>query len=85
MTLSVTLQQDLEQLVLLQPDVIVTGRDYPGQARAEDNLNHPALRALSNTTLAATLTDRDWICGTPLVLDAVRAMRDLRLTYEAGQ
>ncbi len=75
----------LEQLVLLQPDVIITGRDYPGQARAEDNMNHPALRALTDTTLAATLTDRDWICGTPLVLDAVRDMRDLRLDYEAGQ
>ena len=75
----------LEQLVLLQPDVIITGRDYPGQSQAEDNLNHPALHALRNTTLTATLTDRDWICGTPLVLDAVRAMRDLRLTYEAEQ
>ncbi|WP_456389060.1 ABC transporter substrate-binding protein [Profundibacter sp.] len=75
----------LEQLVLLQPDVIVTGRDYPGQARAEDNLNHPALRALADTVLAATLTDRDWICGTPLVLGALRDMRDLRLEYEATQ
>ena len=75
----------LEQLIMLQPDVIVQGRDYPGQARAEDILIHPALRALADTRVAGTLTDRDWICGTPLVLSAVRAMRDLRLSLEAGQ
>ncbi|MFT7594701.1 MAG: iron complex transport system substrate-binding protein [Paracoccaceae bacterium] len=75
----------LEQLILLQPDVIVQGRDYPGQARAEDNLNHPALRTLTDTRVAGTLTDRDWICGTPHVLSAVRAMRDLRLMVGAEQ
>ena len=75
----------LEQLILLQPDVIVQGRDYPGQARAEDNLTHPALHALADITVAGTLTDRDWICGTPQVISAVRAMRDLRLSVEAGQ
>lgn len=75
----------LEQLIMLQPDVIIQGRDYPGQARAEDNLNHPALRALTDTRVAGTLTDRDWICGTPQVLNAVRAMRDLRLTVEVAQ
>ncbi len=75
----------LEQLVMLQPDVIITGRDYPGQARAEDNLNHPALRALPGTRLAGTLTDRDWICGTPKVLNAVRIMRALRLSVEVTQ
>lgn len=75
----------LERLVMLQPDVIVTGRDYPGQARAEDNLVHPALKSLTGTRVAATLTDRDWICGTPRVLDAVARMRDLRLSLEAGR
>lgn len=74
----------LEQLVLMQPDVIVVGRDYPGQSRAEDNLRHPALAALKHTVTAATLTDRDWICGAPQVIRAVAAMRDLRLSLEAG-
>ncbi|WP_332872459.1 ABC transporter substrate-binding protein [Pontibaca salina] len=72
----------LEQLVLLAPDLIVTGRDYPGQARAEDVLAHPALRALPDTAMAGQLTDQDWICGTPAVLDAVREMRALRLRLE---
>jgi len=75
----------LEQLVMLAPEVIVGGRDYPGQARAEDNLNHPALGSLPGTRMAGTLTDRDWICGTPKVLNALRRMRDLRLSLEAGQ
>ncbi|WP_353345185.1 ABC transporter substrate-binding protein [Aquicoccus sp. SU-CL01552] len=75
----------LEQLVMLAPEVIVSGRDYPGQARAEEVLSHPALRALPGTRVAGTLTDRDWICGTPLVLTAVEKMRDLRLSLEAGE
>lgn len=73
----------LERLILLNPDVVVRGRGYRGQARAEDNLHHPALRA-SGAQMAATLTDRDWICGTPHVLGAVRRLRDLRLSLEAG-
>ena len=75
----------LEQLVMLAPDVIVRGRDYPGQSRAEDNLTHPALRTLTETRVAGTLTDRDWICGTPQVLNAIRDMRDLRLTLQDTQ
>lgn len=75
----------LEQLILLDPDVIIEGRDYPGQARAEEVLHHPALHALSGTRVAGTVTDRDWICGTPLVLSAVRNIRDLRLSLEAAQ
>lgn len=72
----------LEQLVMLAPDVIIQGRNYPGHARAEDNLDHPALRGLKQTVLAGELTDRDWICGTPQVLEAIAAMRSLRLRLE---
>lgn len=75
----------LEQLILLAPEVIIEGKDYPGQARAEEVLRHPALRALSGTRVAGTLTDRDWICGTPMVLSAVKKMRDLRLSLEGGE
>jgi iron complex transport system substrate-binding protein len=73
----------LEQLVLLAPDVIIQGRNYPGAARAEDNLDHPALASLKGTYLAGELTDRDWVCGTPTVLNAVRKMVDLRQQVEA--
>jgi iron complex transport system substrate-binding protein len=69
----------LEDLILLAPDVIIQGRDYPGAARAEDNLTHPALRALEGTRIDRDITDRGWICGTPHVLEAVAALRALRL------
>ena len=72
----------LEQLVMLEPDIIIQGRNYPGQARAEDNLNHPALASLPDTVQAGSLTDRDWICGTPQVLNAVADMRALRLSLD---
>ena len=68
----------LEELILRGPEVIITGRNYPGAARAEDNLTHPALRALAGSYHAGEITDRDWICGTPQVLRAVRAMAALR-------
>lgn len=75
----------LEDLVLLAPDVIIQGRNYTGTARAEDNLNHPALQALPGTLMAGEITDRDWICGTPQVLQAVKAMRALQLEMTAPQ
>ena len=75
----------LEELVLLAPDVIVQGRDYPGAARAEDNLNHPALKALGPTQVYGELVARDWSCGTPRVLDAIRDMRDLRQSVMVRQ
>ncbi len=75
----------LERLVMLAPDVIIQGRDYPGDARAEATLDHPALHALAGTRIAGRITDRDWICGTPHVLRAIRSLRDLRLSLKAVQ
>lgn len=75
----------LEQLVMLSPDVIITGRDYRGQARAEDNLVHPALDAMTGTLRSEGLADKDWICGTPHVLNAIRTMRGLRDKVESSQ
>jgi iron complex transport system substrate-binding protein len=74
----------LEELVMLEPDAIIQGRNYPGAARAEDNLNHPALLNLKNTAVTTSLTNQDWVCGTPLILNAVQALQDLRLSIEAG-
>ncbi|MEO0937121.1 MAG: ABC transporter substrate-binding protein [Pseudomonadota bacterium] len=68
----------LERLILLGPEVVIEGTNYPGTSRSEDNLGHPALAALKGTYLAGEMTDRDWICGTPYVLNAVRDMVALR-------
>nr|WP_239520659.1 ABC transporter substrate-binding protein [Pseudooceanicola aestuarii] len=68
----------LEVLTMAAPDMVITGRPHPGAARAEEILHHPALQALRRRAAGAVLTDRDWICGTPHVLDAVARMRALR-------
>ena len=61
----------LETLVMLRPDLVITGKAYPGHSRAEEILKHPALRPLKTITQ----TDAKWICGTPAVLDAVAELQ----------
>jgi iron complex transport system substrate-binding protein len=58
---------------------VITGRRYPGASRSEAVMAHPVIRILQHETTGASLTDRDWICGTPHVLRAIEGMRDLRL------
>ncbi|MGY6632569.1 MAG: ABC transporter substrate-binding protein [Alkalilacustris sp.] len=66
----------LETLVLADPDRLVTGRRGAGHSEAQALLDHPALRSLPAQArgATATMTDRDWICGTPHVLDAVAGL-----------
>jgi len=61
----------LETLVMLQPDLVITGKAYPGHSRSEEILKHPALRPFKSITQ----TDAKWICGTPAVLDAVEELQ----------
>lgn len=70
-------QLALELLVLAAPDLVVTSQPYRGASQAEEILRHPALRSL----IAAGQTYQsgpEWACGTPAVLSALRALRDLR-------
>jgi len=68
----------LEKLVLLMPDLVISGQAYPGASRAEEVLDHPALRRLQDKQSGATLTDAEWVCGTPFVLRAVARLVDIR-------
>ena len=68
----------LERLVLLMPDLVISGQPYPGASRAEEVLDHPALRVLQRKQSGATLTDAEWVCGTPFVLRAVARLVDIR-------
>ena len=61
----------LETLVIMQPDIVVSGEAYPGHSRAEEILQHPALRPLKTVTQ----TDAKWVCGTPAVLDAIAELQ----------
>ncbi|MCV2881489.1 ABC transporter substrate-binding protein [Actibacterium sp. XHP0104] len=74
----------LEQLVMLQPDLIITGTRYEGSSRAEALLDHPALTDLAAMPRVRA-TGGAWVCGTPHLLDAVREMVDLRREMETGQ
>ena len=55
----------------MQPDIVVSGEAYPGHSRAEEILQHPALRPLKTVTQ----TDAKWVCGTPAVLDAIAELQ----------
>lgn len=68
----------LEQLIMLSPDLVVTGAPYPGAARSEEVLTHPALTAFAERHRRSAISDADWVCGTPHVLRAVDRLRAAR-------
>ena len=68
----------LERLVMLQPDIVITGEPYPGASRSEEILAHPALDALRMGSKGAKLSDAHWVCGTPHVLDAIERLAAAR-------
>lgn len=73
----------LEVLAMANPDVVVTGQPYPGASRAEAIMQHPVVAQLKRQHTSGTMTDRDWVCGTPYVLRAIADMRALRTQLEA--
>lgn len=68
----------LEVLAMLEPDALITGRRYPGASRSEEILDHPIVQALRQDSATGTITDRDWVCGTPFVLRAIDGLRQVR-------
>lgn len=68
----------LEVLALLSPQVLIAGRRYPGVSRSEEILDHPVVETLRSGRASGTVTDRDWVCGTPFVLDAIDRLVALR-------
>lgn len=61
----------LEVLAMTDPEIVITARPYPGASRSEGILDHPVVRTLRNSHAGATMTDHDWVCGTPYVLRAI--------------
>lgn len=72
----------LELLAMAEPDILISGSRYPGASRSEEILDHPVVAALRARTAGAEITDRDWICGTPYVLNAVERLAGMRRTLE---
>ncbi len=60
----------MERIVMLAPDLVITGQRYPGASRAEAVLDHPAMQVLRGRR-AGGVSDADWVCGTPHVLRAL--------------
>lgn len=71
--ITTTTSLPLELLVMAAPDRLITGAKWPGQSRSEAILDHPALTAAASGL--AEVTDRDWVCGTPFVLNAIEALQ----------
>ena len=63
----------MEQLIMLMPDIVISGQRYAGLTRAEDVLDHPAMAALRARQAGAgtVVSDAEWVCGTPAVLSAI--------------
>ncbi|MEM6375457.1 MAG: ABC transporter substrate-binding protein [Pseudomonadota bacterium] len=70
----------MEVLVLSDPDIAITSRPYPGASRAEAILEHPAVTSFRAGRAAASMTDADWVCGTPYVLRAIEQLSKARAT-----
>lgn len=68
----------LEVLAMIAPDIVITGRPYPGGSRSEEILGHPAVRAFRQGMAGAAVSDHDWVCGTPYVLRAVEELAATR-------
>lgn len=68
----------LEVLAMLQPDAVITAGAAPGASRAEEIMAHPVVDILRHAHPTGSVTDRDWVCGTPHVLRAVEGLGPLR-------
>lgn len=79
----------LEVLAMANPDTVLTSSPYPAASRADEIKEHPVITALRGAVSGPSLTDHDWICGTPFVLRAIDDMVKLRRTLQdapqAGQ
>lgn len=72
----------LEILALIDPDLVITSRRYPGGSRAEEIMDHPIVGTMRGQS--AAWTDQDWVCGTPFVLRAIGDMAAARRSVEAA-
>ena len=66
----------MERLLMLMPDLIISGQHYPGASRSEAVLTHPAMNALRDRHAGSALSDAEWVCGTPAVLRAISRLQE---------
>jgi iron complex transport system substrate-binding protein len=75
-------RMSLEELAMAQPEALITGQPYPGASRSEEILDHPVVRQIRAAQASRSVTDSDWLCGTPFVLQAIEQLSRLRQDIE---
>lgn len=80
-----TSQLPLETLLTTDPDLLIVGRERDGEALATELLKHPALKQAFATRPRVSVPDHLWICGTPLVVDAIARLAAARKAMTAGR
>ena len=71
-------QLAIESLLMTKPDVIISNPPGLGHARAEEMTRHPALDYVRAQMPLELTTNKNWVCDTPLVLDAVEELAMMR-------
>src|SRR5690606_27989661 len=76
----------LEQLIRANPDVVITGegRETDSPSLATELLRHPALAKAFADKLESDISSTAWVCGTPLLADAVRRLQAFRVLHFAA-
>lgn len=66
---------DLETLLLAGPEQLFTSSYAPGtESVGQRQLRHPVLQQISNGRPLAEIDYRFWICGGPMIADAIEAL-----------
>lgn len=75
----------LETLVTSAPDVVVEGRVFDPPALAQEILRHPVLERHRADGHVAHIPDKLWICGLPVIADAIAQLATIRRALTAGK
>lgn len=78
------MKMPLEVLAMVDPDAVITSRAYPGASRSEAIMAHPVIKSLRETRQTPSITDHDWVCGTPFVLRAIETLAAERAASRPG-
>lgn len=69
----------VETVVDIKPDVVILSSGYDDAPTLGAFVpRHPAIVALENTRVGTFVPPNSWSCGGPSVLDAIKALEDLR-------
>lgn len=68
----------LEQIVASRPDVLIVSPADDAPTLGEKVPRHPAIAALAGTRVGSFVPQGAWSCGSPSVIEAVRALARLR-------